>query len=112
MNTRTRVIASTVAASAAVALGTIGVGQASASIPDGQYTLTSTAGAHAPASVSRGHLHYLGQDLPLRSTAHGATVEVAGSAIEYRLTKHGRGYSGPSLILGVPMGVTITLTPR
>ena len=112
MKTRTRVIASTIAASAAVGLATIGVGQASASIPDGQYTLTSTAGAHAPATVSRGHLHYLGQDLPMRSTAHGATVEVAGDAIQYRLTQRGRTFSGTSLILGVPTGVVITLTPR
>ncbi|OBA73121.1 hypothetical protein [Gordonia sp. 852002-10350_SCH5691597] len=112
MNTRTRVIASTVAASAAVALGTIGVGQASASIPDGQYTLTSTAGAHAPARVSHGRLHYLGQNLPMHMTRVGATVEVAGNAIEYRLAKHGRGYVGPSLILGIPTGVVISLTPR
>ncbi|WP_273491332.1 hypothetical protein [Gordonia otitidis] len=112
MNTKTRIVASGVAASAAVALATVGVGQASASIPDGQYTLTSSAGAHAPATVRAGHLHYLGQDLPMHMTRVGATVEVAGSAIEYRLAKRGRGYVGPSLILGIPTGVVISLTPR
>lgn len=112
MSTKSRVIASTVAASAAVALASLGVGQASASIPDGRYTFTSSAGAHAPATISRGRLHYLGQNLPLHRTRAGATVAVAGSAIEYRLTKRGRGYAGPSTVLGVPTGVTITLTPR
>lgn len=112
MSTKSRIIASAVAASAAVALASLGVGTASAAIPDGRYVLSSTAGAHAPATVSRGRLHYLGQDLPLRSTRAGATVEAAGSAIEYRLTQRGRAYSGPSTVLGVPTGVVITLTPR
>lgn len=112
MNTRTRIVASTVAASAVVGLATLGVGHANASIPDGAYTFTSSAGVHAPATISRGHLSYLGQTLPLRSTRAGATVDVAGSAIEYRLTQRGRAYSGPSTVLGVPTGVTITLTPR
>ena len=112
MNTKTRIVASGVAASAAVALATVGVGQASASIPDGAYVFSSSAGAHAPATVAHGRLHYLGQDLQLRSTPHGATVEVAGSAIEYRLTQRGRAFSGPSTVLGVPMGVVISLTPR
>ncbi|WP_287004239.1 MULTISPECIES: hypothetical protein [Gordonia] len=112
MKTRTRVIASTIAASAAVGLATIGVGQASAAIPDGAYTLTSTAGAHAPASVSHGRLHYLGQALPMVPTPRGATVEVAGDAITYKLAKRGRGYVGTSTILGIPTGVVISLTPR
>ncbi|OBA63948.1 hypothetical protein [Gordonia sp. 852002-10350_SCH5691597] len=112
MSTKSRVIASTIAASAAVALATVGVGQASASIPDGQYTFTSSAGAHAPATVRAGHLHYLGQDLPMHMTRAGATVEVAGDAIEYRLTQRGRGYAGTSTILGIPTGVVISLTPR
>ncbi|WP_270484852.1 hypothetical protein [Gordonia jacobaea] len=112
MNTRTRLIASTVAASAAAALAGLGVGHASAAIPDGAYTFRSSAGAHAPATISRGHLHYLGQDLPMHPTRAGATVDVAGDAITYRLAKRGRGYAGPSTVLGVPTGVTITLTPR
>ena len=112
MSTKPRFIASTVAASAAVGLATVGVGTANASIPDGRYTFTSSAGAHAPATISRGHLHYLGQDLPMHMTPHGATVAVAGNAIQYRLTQRGRAYSGPSLILGVPTGVTISPTPR
>ncbi|UEA60673.1 hypothetical protein LK459_07530 [Gordonia otitidis] len=110
MNTKSRIVASTVAAAAALA--GLGVGTASASIPDGRYVFTSSAGAHAPATISRGHLHYLGQDLPMHPTRAGATVDVAGDAITYRLTQRGRGFSGPSLILGVPTGVTITLTPR
>ncbi|OBA43984.1 hypothetical protein [Gordonia sp. 852002-51296_SCH5728562-b] len=112
MNTKSRIVASTVAVSAAVGLATLGVGHASAAIPDGRYILTSTAGAHAPATVHAGHLSYLGEDLPLVQTPGGATVEAAGSAITYRLTKRGRAYSGPSTVLGVPTGVTITLTPR
>ena len=112
MNSKSRLIASTVAISAAAALAGLGVGHASAAIPDGRYVFSSSAGAHAPATVSRGRLHYLGQDLPLHQTRVGATVEVAGSAIQYRLTKRGRAYSGPSTVLGVPTGVTITLTPR
>lgn len=112
MNTRTRIVASTVAVSAAVGLATVGVGHASASIPDGRYVFSSSAGAHAPATVSRGRLHYLGQDLPLRMTRSGATVDVAGSAITYQLTKRGRIFSGPSTVLGINTGVTISLTPR
>lgn len=112
MSTKTRTIASTVAVSAALTLATVGVGHASASIPDGRYVFSSSAGAHAPATVSSGRLHYLGQTLPLRSTRAGATVEAAGSAITYRLTQRGRAYSGPSTVLGVPTGVVITLTPR
>lgn len=112
MSTKSRIIASAVAASAAVALASLGVGTASAAIPDGRYVLSSTAGAHAPATVSRGRLHYLGQTLPIHQTRAGATVDVAGDAITYRLTKRGRGYAGPSLILGIPTGVVITLTPR
>lgn len=112
MCTKSRLIASTVAASAAAALASLGVGHASAAIPDGRYVFSSSAGAHAPATVSRGRLHYLGQDLPLRSTLAGATVDVAGDAITYQLTKRGHTFSGPSIVLGVPTGVVITLTPR
>lgn len=113
MSTKSRVIASTVAASAAAAaLATLGVGHASASIPDGAYTFTSSAGAHAPATIARGSLHYLGQVLPMHMTRAGATVDVAGSAIEYRLTQRGRAYAGPSTVLGIPTGVVISLTPR
>lgn len=115
MNVKRRI--TTGAITAAIAAAAIGgtvaaTPEASANVPNGNYTMYDNTG-RAPATISRGVLaiHNPGGVLRYRlhQTRNGGFIDVG--ATRYLFTRHGNTYSGPIMFGPFQIGQT-KLVPR